>query len=228
MPHIFFAVRSVSVYARIRGESSDYNVDGKAGYLPGMNRKGPSRGREGDLNLTIEPSLRKRVETIEALLLDVDGVLTDGRIVLHGVRGEAKCFDVRDGHGIRLAMEFGGIRVGLLTARRSIVVERRARELGIRDVIQGAKDKKTAFEEYCRIQGWEANRVAFMGDDLIDLPVLNRAGLALAPADAVEEVRRRAHYITVREGGRGAVREAVEWILKIQGKWETILRGYDG
>ncbi len=180
------------------------------------------------MNLTIEPSLRTRIEAIRVLLLDVDGVLTDGRIVLHGVRGEAKSFDVRDGQGIRLAMEFGGMRVGLLTARRSMIVERRARELGIKDVIQGAKDKKTAFESCCREQGWEAKQVAFMGDDLIDLPVLKRAGLALAPADAVEEVRQRADYVTAREGGRGAVREAIELILKIQGKWESILRGYDG
>jgi 3-deoxy-D-manno-octulosonate 8-phosphate phosphatase (KDO 8-P phosphatase) len=171
--------------------------------------------------------MRERLEKIRLLLLDVDGVLTDGGIVYddHGV--QTKVFDVKDGHGLKL-LQRSGIRVGIITGRQSEVVNVRARELGIEIVHQGAKEKLVPYEQVLGALGLADEEVAYMGDDLPDLPVLRRAGWAVAPADAVEEVRSRVHHVTARPGGRGAVREVCELLLKETGRWTELTARYFG
>jgi 3-deoxy-D-manno-octulosonate 8-phosphate phosphatase (KDO 8-P phosphatase) len=172
-----------------------------------------------------EPSLQERLAKVELLLLDVDGVLTDGRIVLddHGV--ETKAFDVTDGHGIKL-LQRAGLEVGLLTGRRSLVVEHRARELGIREVHQGAKEKVLVFREILCRRGLRPERVAYVGDDVVDLPILLQAGLAVSVPDAPAYVRECAHWVTTRSGGRGAVREICDAILFARGAWAEVTERY--
>jgi 3-deoxy-D-manno-octulosonate 8-phosphate phosphatase (KDO 8-P phosphatase) len=169
----------------------------------------------------------QRAARVRLLVLDVDGVLTDGRLYF-GADGEAmKVFDVRDGHGIKMLRE-AGIEVAILTARRSPIVERRAAELGIGRVIQGATDKGESLVALAtRLQVPEA-QCGYMGDDWPDLAALARAGFAAAPADARPEVRHLAHWITEASGGRGAVRELAEFILRAQGRFETLLRRHSG
>jgi len=174
----------------------------------------------------ISKVLREKMLAVHALIFDVDGVLTDGRIVLIGTDGEAKSFDVQDGHGIRMAGREGGLTLGILTARTSVVVARRARELGITHVFQGARDKVFAYEQFKEKTRLEDAVIAYMGDDVVDLPVMRRVGLALAPANAVEEVKAVADCVTQAPGGRGAAREAIELILKAQGKWDELVQRY--
>lgn len=166
-----------------------------------------------------------RIRPIKLLLLDVDGVMTDGRIVIddHGV--EAKFFHVRDGHGLKM-LQRAGLQVGFLTGRRSKVVEYRAAELGVSLVRQGSKDKLKDYEEMRAELALGDSEIAFAGDDVVDLPVMRRVGLALAPADSVEEVQSVAHYICRHRGGHGAVREIVELILKGQGRWQAAMSRY--
>ena len=167
--------------------------------------------------------VREKILAIRGLIFDVDGVLTDGRIVLWGTNGEAKGFDVQDGHGIRMAGREGALVMAMITARRSVVVERQARELRISHVYQGARDKETAYERFKAKTGLKDGAIAYMGDDVVDLPLLRRVGLALAPANAVSEVKSTVDYVTAASGGRGAAREAIELILKLQGRWEPLL-----
>jgi len=162
--------------------------------------------------------IRTRAEHIRLLLLDVDGVLTDGSVVLLGDGQELKSFYVRDGTAIVVARR-EGLEIGLLSGRSSEVTKRRAAELGIELVVQGETDKAAAFERILEKAGLTAETVAFMGDDLLDLPVLRRAGLAAAPADAVPEVLAEAHWVSRHPGGRGAVRELVEVLLDARGRW---------
>ncbi len=164
---------------------------------------------------------------IRLLLLDVDGVLTDGSILIDETGCETKRFNVRDGLAIR-AWIGCGYEVGLLTARNSRATALRAEELGITIVEQGAKDKLTAFENLCTRLNIEPDQVAYMGDDLADIPVLRRVGRAMAPADACEEVRQIAELVTQRPGGRGAVREAIETLLKATGQWDEVIDSYGG
>jgi 3-deoxy-D-manno-octulosonate 8-phosphate phosphatase (KDO 8-P phosphatase) len=163
-----------------------------------------------------------RARRIRLLLLDVDGVLTDGKILVHHDGSESKQFDIRDGTGIVLAQK-AGIRVGLLSARQSAATVERAAQLRITLVRQGALDKRTTYEEIRLELGLDDAEIAFMGDDLLDLPVLGRVGLAAAPADAVEIVRSRVHWVSVRRGGDGAVRELTELLLTAQGKWDDLV-----
>lgn len=163
-------------------------------------------------------TVRTRAEKVRLLLLDVDGVLTDGSVVLLGDGQELKSFHVRDGTAIVIARR-EGIDVGLLSGRSSEVTKRRAAELGIDIIVQGETDKGTAFDGILARSGLEAEQVAFMGDDLLDLPVLRRVGLATAPADAVREVLEAADWVSTRAGGRGAVRELVELLLDARGRW---------
>jgi 3-deoxy-D-manno-octulosonate 8-phosphate phosphatase (KDO 8-P phosphatase) len=163
-----------------------------------------------------------RARRIRLILLDVDGVLTDGKILVHGDGSESKQFDIRDGTGIVLAQK-AGLRVGLLSARHSASTSERAAQLRVTLVRQGALDKLSEFEALCGELGLDAAAVAFMGDDLLDLPVLARAGLACAPADAVSEVRAAAHWVSRRQGGDGAVRELCELVLKAQDRWESLV-----
>lgn len=163
---------------------------------------------------------------IALLLLDVDGVLTDGAILLDADGRETKRFHVRDGLGIKAAQRCG-IRVGLLTARSSAATAHRAAELGIEIVHQGAGDKLAMFEKICQRLNLGPAAVAYMGDDLADLAVMRRVGYALAPADAADEIRQTARYVTERAGGRGAVREAIEHLLRASGRWAEVVASYD-
>jgi len=166
-----------------------------------------------------------RLARIRLLLLDVDGVLTDGRIIYDSQGVETKAFDVKDGHGLKL-LQRAGIAVGIITGRQSPVVDIRARELGIEIVYQGAKDKLVPFGEILAKLGLTAEEVAYVGDDLPDLPVMRRVGWAAAPSDAIEEVKPYAHYVTVRPGGRGAVREVCDLLLRESGHWEGVASRY--
>ncbi len=166
--------------------------------------------------------LRERAAAIELLVLDVDGVLTDGSLY-YGPSGEAlKRFNVKDGHAIVLARE-AGVRTAILTARSSSIVEARARELGIAPVAQGARDKRVGLGALLSEVGLDAARVAYMGDDVNDLGPLSMVRLAAAPADACAEARAAAHYVAKASGGRGAVREFLELILMAKGSWNAIV-----
>ncbi|MEW5721588.1 MAG: HAD hydrolase family protein [Thermodesulfobacteriota bacterium] len=166
-----------------------------------------------------------RVAPIRLVIFDVDGVLTDGRIVLDDEGRELKFFDVRDGQGLRL-LKGAGLEAAFLTGRRSRVVELRARDLGVSLVWQGVPDKLEVYEALLVERSLTDEQVAFAGDDLVDLPVMRRVGLALAPADAAEEIKAAAHFVSNRAGGRGAVRDMVEYILKGQGRWEEVTAPY--
>jgi len=158
----------------------------------------------------------QRAARLRLVALDVDGVLTDGRLY-YGPQGEAlKVFDVRDGHGIKMLLSHG-IEVAILSARSSDIVGTRARELGIARVLQGRGDKAAAWDELLRDVGVAAEQAGFVGDDLPDLPVLARAGFAATVADARDEVKRAAHWIAGQAGGRGAVRAFAEFILQAKG-----------
>jgi 3-deoxy-D-manno-octulosonate 8-phosphate phosphatase (KDO 8-P phosphatase) len=167
----------------------------------------------------------KRALKIRLVLLDVDGVLTDGRITYAGDGEEIKSFDVKDGQGVRLLQE-GGVEVGILSSRSSGAVSRRGRELGMRLVCQGIKDKVIELAAVAKRKKVSPAEIAFLGDDLADLPVFRRVGLAVAVADSIPQLRKAAHFITQAPGGRGAVREAAEAILKAQGKWARITEKY--
>ncbi len=159
---------------------------------------------------------------IEVLLMDCDGVLTEGQIYLLPDGTELKAFHAQDGHGLKLARR-AGLRTGVITGRYSTALEQRARETGIEFLCQGAGDKARHLAELMAIQGFSPEAVAFIGDDLPDVPVMTQVGLAIAVANAVPEVKQVAHYVTTRTGGRGAVREVVELILKAQDKWKAEL-----
>jgi 3-deoxy-D-manno-octulosonate 8-phosphate phosphatase (KDO 8-P phosphatase) len=170
--------------------------------------------------------LAARCAPIELLLLDVDGVLTDGVIALddHGV--ETKHFYVRDGSAIALWRK-AGKRAAILSGRAAAVVVRRACELGIAPVIQGRSEKEAPFRQLVQDLQLDPSQVCYMGDDLPDLPVLRQVGLAACPADAVSEVRAASHYVASLPGGRGAVREVVELLLKGQGLWSGLVERAD-
>jgi 3-deoxy-D-manno-octulosonate 8-phosphate phosphatase (KDO 8-P phosphatase) len=157
--------------------------------------------------------------------MDCDGVLTDGRITLLSDGDEEKSFHTRDGHGIVL-LHRAGLRSGIISGRTSTLVERRARELGMAFVKQGTWDKIKEFDEVLREAGVEEEEVAFIGDDVTDIPLMQRSELAVAVADASEETRMAAHYVTQLPGGFGAVREVCEIILKAQGHWADLMQRY--
>lgn len=173
----------------------------------------------------INANVRGRIEKVKMLGLDVDGVMTDGRLFYHDDGTETKAFDVRDGHGIKM-LQHGGIDVFLISGRSCPMVEKRAADLGISEITQGVRDKVPALEALLSKKGLQEDQVAFMGDDVVDLPVMTRVGLAIAVADASEHLFDSAHYVTVAPGGRGAVREVVELILAVQGLWEKAAQVY--
>jgi len=170
-------------------------------------------------------NLQSKCQVIELLLADVDGVLTDGSIIYNNQGIETKRFHVRDGVGIKLWQKSGN-RFGIVTQRSSHAVRVRAGELGVDLVRQGAAEKTAAVSAIVEELGLGLERVAYIGDDLPDLPVIRMVGLGVAVADAAEEVRAEADYVTSLGGGRGAVREAVEMILKSQRRWEDVVRSY--
>jgi len=168
------------------------------------------------------PEVRQRARAIRLLILDVDGVLTDGRLYF-GPKGETlKVFHVRDGHGIKMAQR-AGIEVAFVSGRRSDAAYHRAKELGISRFHEGVRDKVAVLEEIMAAMQIETSQVAVVGDDVVDLPIMSRAGLAVAVADAVPEVVTAAHWVTTNPGGRGAVREVCDLLLKAGGKWEGII-----
>jgi 3-deoxy-D-manno-octulosonate 8-phosphate phosphatase (KDO 8-P phosphatase) len=170
-------------------------------------------------------SIERRASRIKLLLMDCDGVLTDGRLWLTDDGDEQKTFNTKDGLGLAL-LHRAGLRSGVISGRSSKALERRARELGVEFVRQGDPDKTEAFEEVLRLAAVDEDEVAYVGDDLTDIPLMQRAELAVAVADATQEVRSVAHYVTQAEGGRGAIREVIEIILKSQGRWNDILELY--
>jgi 3-deoxy-D-manno-octulosonate 8-phosphate phosphatase (KDO 8-P phosphatase) len=162
---------------------------------------------------------------IKLLLLDVDGVMTDGRIIYDNEGGETKAFDVKDGHGLKL-IQRAGIKVGIITGRESKVVARRAAELGIDLVYQGIKDKTQPFRDILDKLSLTAEEIAYIGDDIVDLPVMRQVGFAATVADAMEDVKAYADMVAVRSGGRGAVREICDFLLKNSGRWASVTRHY--
>ena len=165
------------------------------------------------------------LKQIRLLLLDVDGVMTDGRIIFDSNGVESKFFNVKDGHGIKM-LQRAGIEVGIISGRESKVVANRAAELGIERVFQKAIDKLSPYLRILADTGLSDDEVAFIGDDLIDIPVLKRVGFAAAPADAVAEVLPFTHFVTRNSGGWGAVREVSDMLLKAQGKWGELTARY--
>jgi len=166
--------------------------------------------------------VKERAKNIRLLILDVDGVLTDGRLYF-GPQGETlKVFHVRDGHGIKM-LQRAGIEVAFLSGRRSDAAYHRAKELGVSRFYEGSRDKVTVLEEIMGAMQIEAAAVAAVGDELVDLPLFSRVGLGVAVADAAPEVKAASHWVTNLPGGRGAVREVCDLLLKAQGKWEGII-----
>lgn len=164
---------------------------------------------------------------LQMLLLDVDGVLTDGGIILIGQDEEAKRFDAQDGMGVNLA-KAAGIKVGIITSRKSAVVERRARELNLDEVLQGSTDKREALQQLLQKYNIEASQVAYIGDDLQDISIMRQVGLPIAVQNARPQVKECSKYITSASGGQGAVREAVEWLLERRGAIEEVYRTITG
>lgn len=174
---------------------------------------------------SVPVSVRKKAEKIRLLLLDVDGVLTDGGIIIDNRGVETKRFDVRDGQGIVLLIR-SGITVGFITSRRSDIVRHRAKELGVKLVYQGVQRKVDTYSEIKRKTGYADEQIAYVGDDIADLPVMRRVGLAVTVRDSGPDLKPRVHYVTQAKGGNGAVREVSELLLKAQHSWQKLIGRY--
>jgi 3-deoxy-D-manno-octulosonate 8-phosphate phosphatase (KDO 8-P phosphatase) len=171
-------------------------------------------------------AVRKKAARIRLLLLDVDGVLTDGGIIIDDRGAETKRFDVRDGLGITLLLR-AGIEVGFITGRSSPVVVRRARELKVRMVYQGVQDKAAVYVKIRNKLRLQDEEIAYIGDDIADLPILREAGLGITVKDGWPGLKRQVHHVTQAQGGRGAVREVAEMLLRAQGKWNSLVDQHD-
>ncbi len=169
--------------------------------------------------------LNEKLKRIKLLLLDVDGVLTDGSIIVGNSDQELKVFNIQDGFGIKLAQNCG-IQIGIITGRTSEAVEKRANELKIEILFQGYQDKLEAYEKIKNNFKLKDDQVAYIGDDLPDLKLMQKVGVSFAVINACDEVKHIADYVTQRPGGKGAVREMIELILKNQGKWESSIQKY--
>jgi len=167
--------------------------------------------------MTKPQSLTPKLKKIKAIFLDVDGVLTDGTVIYGSDGSELKVFDSQDGFGITNAIQCD-IRVGIITGRKSEVVERRAAELGIKDLYQGSIDKVTPLEEIKNTYSLDKSEIAYIGDDILDLPIIVKVGFSAAPANSVQQVKMRVDYVCKAQGGHGAVREVIDLILKAQKK----------
>jgi 3-deoxy-D-manno-octulosonate 8-phosphate phosphatase (KDO 8-P phosphatase) len=174
---------------------------------------------------TLASEVDQRARGIRLLVLDVDGVLTDGRLYYGGDEVELKAFHIQDGHGLKMLRE-SGVEVAIITGRTSQAVERRAQNLGVQYVYQGVGDKLAVFEELLASLGLGAAAAAGMGDDLPDLPILRRCGLAVTVPEAPALIRSHAHYVTSLHGGSGAVREACELLMRAQGTLEGKMQEY--
>jgi len=166
-----------------------------------------------------------RAAKIRLILFDVDGVLTDGKIVMHADGSESKVFDIKDGTAVVWAMRLG-LQVGFLSARTSAATSQRAAQLGVTLVHQGVSSKLETYDQIADSLLLDDDQIAYMGDDVLDLPVLLRVGLATAPSDAADEVRTRVHWVSQRRGGDGAARELIETILRAQDRWASIVATY--
>jgi 3-deoxy-D-manno-octulosonate 8-phosphate phosphatase (KDO 8-P phosphatase) len=166
-----------------------------------------------------------KCSNIKLMLFDVDGVLTDGGIIYDGNGEELKVFNVRDGLGIRLLMK-AGVMVGIVTGRSSKALRHRCENLGISLVFQGVRDKGILLDQIIQTTGYKAEEIAFMGDDLPDLPIMRKVGFSIAVANAHESVLKQADMITAEKGGAGAAREVCEKIIKSRGLWEDLLKQY--
>jgi 3-deoxy-D-manno-octulosonate 8-phosphate phosphatase (KDO 8-P phosphatase) len=175
--------------------------------------------------VTLLPGLTVRARRVQFLVMDVDGVLTDGRMILSERGDELKSFHVRDGVAIVLARR-AGLRTAMVTGESSPIARTRGERLGVDAVVLGARRKAETVEALRAGFGLEADAVAYVGDDLLDIPALQRAGLAIAVADAPAEVKAVAHLVTAAAGGHGAIRECVELILRSQGTWEAAVGAY--
>lgn len=173
-----------------------------------------------------DPEIQDRIKKIRLLILDIDAVLTDGRIVYDGRGNELKFFDVQDGFGLVLLKRVG-IDTIIITAKRSKAVSRRARDFKTKAIYQNCFDKLKVFKEILKKFKYQPEEICFMGDDLIDIPVLKRVGFAVSVPNAVSETKEIVHYITKRHGGRGAVREICDLIIKTQGKWDETISRYN-
>lgn len=173
----------------------------------------------------LSDEITARASKIKLLILDCDGVLTDGRIYMMPDGDETKSFDVKDGHAI-VMLQRAGIKVGIISGRKSSVVRARAKELGIAHLHEKAWVKTEAYEQMLNEEGLSDEHICYMGDDVVDIPLLKRVGLAVSVGDAVEEAKRFSHLVTARAGGRGAVREVIELIMKAQNKWADALARY--
>jgi 3-deoxy-D-manno-octulosonate 8-phosphate phosphatase (KDO 8-P phosphatase) len=162
---------------------------------------------------------------IKMLITDVDGVLTDGTIIIGGDGTESKKFNLLDGHGIKM-WHRAGLATAFISGRDTSATSIRAKQLNINYVFQGCKKKLPAFEELLEKAGLSENQVAYIGDDLLDLPLVKRAGLGVAVAGSVSELKDAADYVTTAQGGSGAVREVIEYILKDTGKWQELIQRY--
>ena len=183
------------------------------------------RVRRPSVTKRLSAEVRKQVEAVKLLVLDVDGVMTDGRLYYHDDGTESKAFDVRDGHGIKMLKQ-AGIETVLISGRSSPLVEKRAADLGIKDVVQGVRDKVPVLEKLLSEKKVGIEETAYVGDDVVDLPVMNRVRFAVAVADASEYLFDIAHYVTLAQGGKGAVREVAELILGVQNKWDKVAQVY--
>ncbi len=173
----------------------------------------------------VDDDLARRARRVSFVLMDVDGVLTDGRIHMLPDGTDTRSFHTHDGHGIRMGQR-GGLEFGILSGREAEAVTARARELDIVEVHQRILRKVECFEEILSRRGLDGAAVCYIGDDLVDVPVMRRAGLAVATANAVSEAIEAAHYVTRLEGGRGAVREVVDLLLKARGTWPQVTSRY--
>ncbi|MBA2355993.1 MAG: HAD-IIIA family hydrolase [Acidobacteria bacterium] len=169
-----------------------------------------------------EGAWHERARRIRVILFDVDGVLTDGGVYMHADGSESKRFDIKDGAGIVLARR-AGLTVGLISARQSASTGHRARQLGMDPVRQGVHDKADALAELMRTHDWEPETIAYMGDDVVDLPILRRVGLSACPADASADVRSAVHLVSPCAGGHGAARALIEVILRAQQRWDALV-----
>ncbi len=169
--------------------------------------------------------MQEQLAKIKLLLLDVDGVLTDGRIIYDNQGSELKAFDVKDGHGLKM-LQRAGIKIGIITGRSSRVVTRRAEELGIEILYQGALQKLEPYQQILSDFNITDEQVAYVGDDVVDLPILQRVGFSATVADAVPEVLPLVDYVASRPGGRGAVREICDLLLRASGQWDELTKRY--
>jgi len=174
----------------------------------------------------VEKYIFEKAVKIKLLLLDVDGVLTDGRIIYDSKGRDAKLFDVHDGLGVYL-LKKAGIPTILITAKGSRAIKPRARDMRVEDVFENISPKSSVLDRILKKYKVDAQELCFVGDDLVDLCLMKRVGFPVAVFNAAPEIKQSASYITLRQGGRGAVREIAELILKAQGKWERVLEAYD-